>query len=309
MSDEKTVVNIKPREISTIENKEITETNTKPDEYIVEDVNEDDETEEPITQNQSQITVINSIKTNWLSWLCIIIAIVVISHQNIPLGAFTFLLLMVAAYLTHRSAHDYKYIFNYKNIFTTIHHYHHENNNFFSHFSQMLLELTFPVIFVPLYYFYGTTFVDPWVVLLFVLFYSSVHNVNYAIFRVNNVHNLHHRHIHTNIGPDVCDIFFNSKHQSNTEVENTNHYIPNIILGTIVVLAVKYLYETNPIVKEKLPMIVIIFLLTSLLFLWIASVYLWWCSEKQKVYKLVSYYTNKYNNIINKIDLKNTTQN
>ena len=266
MSDGTDAENIKQRETPIVKEEEKEE--EKNEEY-------QKETEEEPTTTQSKITVINSIKTNWMSWLCIIVAVVVISHQNIPLGILTFLLLMILAYLTHRSAHDYRYVFGIKNIFTVLHHYHHEHHDFFSHFSQAQLELTFPIIFAPLYYLYGTIFVDPWIVFLFVLFYSSVHNINYAIFRVNNVHNLHHKHIHTNIGPDICDILFNSKNSRNTEVENTNHYIPNIIIGTIIVLAVKYLYENNQFVNEHLPMAVMIGLCVSFGVLVGYSVYLY----------------------------------
>ena len=288
MSDEPTVENINnvPKEtdkyvVKDVNANEDNENDDNVEEEQKEEKEDDDnhadddneQEEPPITQ--SNITVINSIKTNWMSWLCIIIAIVVISHKNIPLGVFTFLLLMVFAYLTHRSAHDYKYIFGSKNILTVIHHYHHEHNDFFSHFSQAQLELTFPIIFTPLYYLYRNIFVDPWIVFLFVIFYSSVHNINYAIFRVNNVHSLHHKHIHTNIGPDICDVFFNSKNHKNTEVENTNHYIPNIIIGTILVLTVKYFYETNQFVNQYLPFTVITGLCISFAFLIIYSVYLY----------------------------------
>ncbi|MFY7728235.1 MAG: hypothetical protein ACOVRN_01825 [Flavobacterium sp.] len=148
-------------------------------------------------------------------------------------GFITFFTLMLFAYFIHRGSHDFR------NVFTILHHYHHEHNNFFSHFSQIVLELLLGATVIPLHYFLGDSYINLWTGVLFTLFYSTVHNINYGQLHVNDVHAMHHREIDTNIGPDICDIAFDTKNPKNTEVENTWHYVPNVIAITLVIVFLK----------------------------------------------------------------------
>jgi hypothetical protein len=232
-----------------------------------EGAEEKKDTEGAKEDKKKELTVYNSIKENYLSWICIYISVCIISYPNCIIGNITFIVLVFLSYFMHKFAH-YK-----KNIFTILHHYHHENDNFFSHFSQILLEIMIPLVFIPIYIIYGTIFLNEWVILLYLMFYTTVHNINYARFRVNTVHYLHHKSIHTNIGPDVCDIMFHSKHPTDTCPENTNHYIPNIIIGTIVVLIIQYLYK-NDTIKGVINKTVIYSSFISFLILLISSIYL-----------------------------------
>lgn len=86
---------------------------------------------------------------------------------------------------------------------------------------------------------------DVWVILFSVLLYSSVHNINYGYLKLNNVHSLHHNNPFTNLGPDICDIIFGSKHNSNSLPENTNHHIPNMIVVTSLILLLRYLIKVG----------------------------------------------------------------
>lgn len=176
------------------------------------------------------------------------------------------------AYFVHKFSHINK------NIFSILHHYHHENNNFFSHFSQILLELSLGIIIVPCYYinnmYLGENYLDVWTAALFTLFYSTVHNFNYGQLRVNDVHYLHHKNMFTNIGPDICDIAFGTKHPDNTEVENTNHYIPNILFFSIIILFIKYLCNDTNIQTNILKLLGVMSIL-SILFIVISSIYLY----------------------------------
>ena len=185
------------------------------------------------------IKVINNLKENAPSWLLMLSTISIISYPNIFLGVFTFIVFIFIAYFYHVVAHVHK------NIFSIVHHYHHENDNFFSHFIQVMLELSIPYPFVMLSYFFGINIFDPWIIIYFMLFYCSVHNINYSIFKVNGVHRLHHTEVNLNFGPDVCDVMFGTKHSSEDYVENTNHYIPNIIIITGIVLILKYVCKTE----------------------------------------------------------------
>jgi hypothetical protein len=177
----------------------------------------------------SVLQTYESVKMNWTMWLAYTIALLLVARDDIVLGVGTFFALVGGAYFVHRFSHLEK------NFFTILHHYHHENNNWFAYVSQLMMELLFGVVVAPTSYAgYG---MNPYVVLLFVLVYSSVHNVNYGLLKVNAVHSRHHENIHQNIGPDVCDILFQTKHG---EPEDTSHYVPNIIAATTVVLLIKH---------------------------------------------------------------------
>jgi hypothetical protein len=238
-----------------------------------------DATEEPCPDATAtpnpDITVINSIKENYLSWVCILISVFTISYPNYIKGYGTFFLMMILGHLSHYGIHFYR------NILTILHHYHHENNNFFSHFIQILLEIAFVLVFAPFYFIYGTIFLDEWVLLLFVIFYSTVHNINYGIFRVNKVHSLHHQNIFTNMGPDICDILFRTKNKQETNVENTDHYIPNIIIGTIIVLFLQKLYK-NDANKPIMIGLLKLGLATCFIVTFISSIYIWFFNSNKR---------------------------
>ena len=223
---------------------------------------------EEINISNNNISIINSLKENYLSYFCLLYSVFLLSSENFFLGIITFFIIIYLSYREHKNAHKDK------NIFTIIHYYHHENNNFFSHFIQILLELTTVGIFMPIYLIFGTIFLNPWVLIFFILFYSSVHNINYSIFHINNVHKLHHQFVQTNIGPDILDIIFETKNHREKKVENISHYIPNIIICNLIVLLIKYLWS-NDNNKKNMLFILNIFLLLSFSSLITTSIYLW----------------------------------
>jgi hypothetical protein len=90
---------------------------------------------------------------------------------------------------------------------------------------------------------------EPYIFLLFFIFYTSVHNINYGYFRVNKTHSKHHENYEVNYGPDICDIIFKTKYPANG-IENTDHYIPNIIVATVVTYFFRYFYEKTKYKKE-----------------------------------------------------------
>jgi len=196
-------------------------------------------------------TYIDNIKKNYISWIIIFSCIFIISHSNLFLGYFTFFLLMFIAYFFHYSAHKYK------NILSKIHEYHHDNNNYFSYISQIILELSIGLLFLPFIYLNWIWF-DPWIVVLVTLFYSTLHNINYGLLHVNNIHYNHHKNVYTNLGPDICDIIFSTKNKTDEDIENTNHYIPNIVIITFVILFLKYICNNDEIQQNLLFFITII---------------------------------------------------
>ena len=225
------------------------------------------------------ITAYNNIKKNIVSWLLIGLTVSIISYPNILLGIATFFFFMFIAYYYHVVTHVHK------NIFSIVHHYHHENDNLFSHFIQVVLELSIPYPFVMFSYFCNISLFNPWIILYFMLFYCSVHNINYSIFKVNSVHRLHHKEVNVNFGPDICDVLFGTKHSSEDCVENTKHYIPNILIITGIVLILQYLCRTAW-VKDALVLSVINILSLGIILLFVSSIILWHLECK------------KYNNVV-----------
>jgi len=211
------------------------------------------------------ITASNNCKKNIISWLLIGVTVSIISYPNILLGITTFFFFMFIAYFYHVVTHVHK------NIFSILHHYHHENDNLFSHFSQVVLELSIPYPFVMFSYLSDISIFNPWIILYFMLFYCSVHNINYSIFKVNSVHRLHHKEVNVNFGPDICDILFGTKHSSEDCVENTKHYIPNILIITGIVLILQYLCRTAW-VKDILVLGVINILSLGIILLFVSSI-------------------------------------
>jgi hypothetical protein len=63
------------------------------------------------------------------------------------------------------------------------------------------------------------------------------------MLHVNNIHEYHHINKLRNAGPDICDILFNTKHDVENQIENTDHYIPNIISAVILIYLLKYIYS------------------------------------------------------------------
>jgi presenilin-like A22 family membrane protease len=91
------------------------------------------------------------------------------------------------------------------------------------------------------------------------------------MLRVNNVHFKHHKNVHTNLGPDICDILFSTKNESDDDVENTNHYIPNIIIITILIMFLKHICK-NDIIQQKLLFIITIIAVFFCIFIIITSI-------------------------------------
>jgi hypothetical protein len=150
----------------------------------------------------------------------------------------------------------------------SVHLYHHGNNDFFSHFIQILLEFSSLLAIIPISYILNINILNPWIVIFFYIFYTTVHNVNYSILHVNTIHEKHHKEFKTNLGPDICDIIFNTKYNID-EVENTDHYIVNIIVSYIIVI---YLHKIWSMSSDNSKIIIqVIFgvfftIITSILF-------------------------------------------
>jgi len=145
----------------------------------------------------------------------------------------TFIFMLFLSYSMHYLAHAFP-------ANTSVHLYHHNNTNIFSQFIQILLEFYALIILIPFSYLLNINILNPWIIIFGYIFYTTVHNINYSIFHVNNTHENHHLHVETNIGPDICDIIFDTK--GGTDIENTDHYIVNVIASLIIVLVLNKIW-------------------------------------------------------------------
>jgi hypothetical protein len=154
-------------------------------------------------------------------------------------------MLVSLQYFHHLSHYDIFYPISCSHL------YHHNHNNFFSHFIQVIIEYVMilsPLIFkyILQYFFnYEIPIFNTYHIIFIYFFYTTVHNINYSVFHVNDVHEYHHKEPLKNAGPDICDILFDTKKEVDTKIENTDHYIPNIIGSFILILLLKYIYSTS----------------------------------------------------------------
>jgi hypothetical protein len=218
-----------------------------------------------------------SFTTNYKSWLFIALSIVILSRTNLIGGFITFIILIVFAYFIHYYSHlKTSYPFNITHL------YHHENNNFFSHFIQITLEFVALLSFLYTKYFaFHTEILNEWVVIFFYFFYTTIHNINYSIFLVNNVHENHHKFRMLNMGPDICDVIFNTKYDLENSIENTDHYIPNIIISLIITLILKNIWNLVED-KEAYQNIFVNVFAGCFLILFFSSLYLWYEGKIKK---------------------------
>lgn len=206
--------------------------------------------------------IYNSIKLNYKSWITLIISTIVLSWSNVHYGLMEYILNTFILYFGHVLSHlNLFYPLNYGHI------YHHENVNFISSFIQILIEIfAVMTLYIFIIVIFGVNCLNPYTVLMFSIFYTTVHNINYSIFHVNDIHEKHHKNIKCNYGPDIVDIIMDTKYDPENDLENTDHYIPNIIVATIIAYLIKRYNETLNI-NDKEGLLIILGYIYVLIFI------------------------------------------
>jgi len=184
-----------------------------------------------------------SVFINYKSWILLLISVLIITWDNICNGIKTFFFMLLASHLFHYSCHMALYT-------NSVHLYHHNHNNYLSHISQVILEFCSILFFIFSKRIWGWNFLNEWVIQFYYLFYTTVHNVNYSIFHVNNVHENHHKLLLLNLGPDFCDILFQTKFDVSQSIENTDHYLINIFFALLVILVGQLIWK-HASINEK----------------------------------------------------------
>lgn len=168
----------------------------------------------------------------------IIIIFIILSKFNFIqycIIIFNFFILTFYTYFYHYFSHmEISYPLTYG------HYYHHKDSqNIFSIIVENFWEISFlllPIfikLLLQLEYNFDLWFIYEWYVFLFYFVWSSTHQINYSIFHVNTIHEKQHKNVFTNLGPEIADVFFCTK--SDDEFEDIGHFIPNIIIGLIII--------------------------------------------------------------------------
>lgn len=223
-------------------------------------------------KRKENLTVVHFFNKNYRVFIITLICLYFVSNKFMY-GILTFILTHLLYYFGHALTHTFD------NLFTKIHEYHHSHTNVLSHISQVLIELLImSQLFIPSYFGYDITkYIEIYVLVLASLLYTTVHNINYGYFRVNNVHSIHHMRSITNYGPDLCDIIFGSKDILNDDVENISHYIPNMIILTILLMFVK----SEKLIKlSTIKNIGYYFIILNMIFCSVFSIYLYIKNKK-----------------------------
>lgn len=229
--------------------------------------------------------ILESLKLNYKSLILLFIVLFILSNNNYIVCVITFIFFSLLSHLVH-------YLYHCEIFYPLIitHVYHHENSNFFSSFIQLVLEFVISCFTLFIKYFFNRNiFFNEWIIIFFYIFYTSLHNINYSIFHVNNLHKIHHKIMDKNFGPDMCDIIFNTKFDIVNSIENTDHYIINILLIFILVYTLKTVCNNDK--NKKIFMNIFLFFYIIFCFILVYStIYLFNLNKNninKKYYKLI----------------------
>lgn len=190
-----------------------------------------------------------SLYLNYKSWLCFLLGIYLLYTKNIIIGILNFIIFFLFSYIGH-------YISHMKNIdfFNCVHTYHHKYNNWFGFYTEIIYEFVLATAFTFLKIFiqficnihtfdFIIDYINIPLNILIFMFYTSVHYINYSALHINNVHELHHKNVFKNMGPDFCDVLFGTKYEIENTIENTDHYIPNILISIFIIYTLLQIYK------------------------------------------------------------------
>ena len=224
---------------------------------------------------------------------------VMLCYENIGLGLMYYVFCTHLSYFIHILAHE-----DSSKTINVVHEYHHNYIDNYGHYLQILLELSTAIlpIFV-IYMFTGRLYIkntfEPYVIFMFSLFYSSIHNINYSVLHVNKIHENHHKDWTINYGPDICDVLYGTK-ENYEELENTSHYIPNLLICTMIAKFLQYkIPKIEYNLQQNLYSIVKMLYLLSYVGLIIFNQTLLMNDEK----KHLDIFNNEVANLLNKIKL------
>jgi hypothetical protein len=200
--------------------------------------------------NYNIINIIKSIFINYKSFTLAFICCCYFSYPNIYFGLFTVLYTSYISYISHFLSHVKEFP-----ILNKLHLHHHNSKTFFGYFNQFIFQII-NHLFLPILikHSFNITLINEYIILFTELIYTTVHLINYSYLHVNDIHEKHHlQDINyknakhncklINFGPDYMDILFGTKYKPDTQIENFDHSILNMLFSFSCVVFLKYLWE------------------------------------------------------------------
>jgi len=191
------------------------------------------------------------IKINFIFIIGILLLIYFITKhtkKSFILGIVTFIVASFIGYYTHYLSHN-KYFIKcvkdiklydwFKNILLYHDKVHHDHSKkevkyvVYEFLNNLLTQGGLLLIII-----YIVKYLNTWIILIYAFSYATIHNINFQFLKPKT-HQLHHKNKHCNFGYDLYDIIFNTK---KGEIENTNHYLINFVLLTILFFGIRYLF-------------------------------------------------------------------
>ena len=230
--------------------------------------------------------IISFFQLNYKTSILYLICSFILCDYNILLSITCFIYGYFVCYLGHRFMHiDFLYF----NMHSISHNFHHNNSGIFANILNYVIEYLTIIDNIVIKYIYkqfgyNLIFINEWIILFLYFIYTSVHNINYSLYRVNNYHTKHHDNVNSNVGPDIFDYLCCSKNKDTLNHEYMDHYIPNIIGSFIIVMFIKNLYN-NLINKDIFYTIFIILFFLLYIFSTFACIYIFYI-QIEKIIKL-----------------------
>jgi len=110
--------------------------------------------------------------------------------------------------------------------------FHHNENDEINNkylFVELCVNISIFILFYFFNYYFLCGFVPNILIFYFAILYISVHLINYSLLHNSPSHELHHKYINCNFGPDFLDHMFRTN--CDDQVENWNYMIPNVVFS------------------------------------------------------------------------------
>lgn len=219
-------------------------------------------------------TIIDFFLLNYKTCFLFTIFSYILCDFKLFLSLLSFFYIYLVCYLGHRLLHEELL---YYNIFSISHVFHHSNHSLIAYILNYIMEFLFILDNIVLRFIYNIFgmdiyYINKWIIIFLWIIYTTVHNINYGYFKVNEYHLKHHDEPLSNIGPDIFDYLFSTKNKDTSNHENIDHYIPNIIGAFSIVYLLKSFYLQNSFNQTLLFYLFIILFIVFNLFLTIACI-------------------------------------
>ena len=218
-------------------------------------------------KNYNIINFIQYLIKNYKTNVLFIVIFYYLCSDNLFIGFITSIYYIFMFYIFHIFAHIKSLSF-----ISYLHLQHHSNNSLFGYINEIAFEIMyFLVTPLLLQKFFLFDSLNNFIILFFFIIIQSIHIINYSVFHVNNIHEKHHISYDKtpnrvkNFGPDAADILFGTKYKPDTNIENVDHLIPNILVAFCVVYYLQYCWKKT---QNKILMMLFykIFILIAIIF-------------------------------------------